>query len=150
MTSCYGNIFLITGHLCGEFRIRPVTRTIDVLRLNKRLSKQSWCWWSETPSLPFWRHRNVTRKMCIIVTWTTTYSTSISHTDDHKSNYGFRKNCSVQFWPEDQSLWVEQSKYFNVTDIGLMKTQSRNIWSLMFWTTIECLVYTLTHRSRMT
>ena len=50
------------------------------------------------------------------------------------------KSCLVQFWPEDQSLWVEQSKYFNVTDIGLMKTQSRNIWSLMFWTTIECLV----------
>ena len=26
---------------------------------NKRLSKQSWDWWFETPSCPLWRHRNV-------------------------------------------------------------------------------------------
>ena len=40
----------------------PVTRSFDVLfdlRLNKRLSKQSWGWWFETPSHPLWRHRNV-------------------------------------------------------------------------------------------
>ena len=38
---------------------RPVTRSFDVfsdLRLNKQLSKQSRCWWNETPSHPFWRH----------------------------------------------------------------------------------------------
>ena len=28
------------------------------LRLNKRLNKQSWGWWFETLSRPFWRHRN--------------------------------------------------------------------------------------------
>ena len=28
------------------------------LRLNKRLSKQSWGWWFETPSRPLWRHCN--------------------------------------------------------------------------------------------
>ena len=28
------------------------------LRLNKRLSKQSWGWWFETPSHPLWRHCN--------------------------------------------------------------------------------------------
>ena len=40
---------------------RPVTRGFDVffdLRLNKRLSKQSWGWWFETLSRPLWRHRN--------------------------------------------------------------------------------------------
>ena len=40
---------------------RPVTRSFDVfldLRLNKRLSKQSWGWWFETPSCPSWRHGN--------------------------------------------------------------------------------------------
>ena len=46
----------------GEFPAqRPVTRRFDVffdLRLNKRLSKQSWGWWFETPSRPLWRHRN--------------------------------------------------------------------------------------------
>ena len=45
----------------GEFPAqRPVTRSFDVffdLRLNKRLSKQSWGWWFETPSRPLWRHR---------------------------------------------------------------------------------------------
>ena len=46
MTSSNGNIFRITGHLCGEFTgefptQRPVTQSFDVffdLRLNKRFS----------------------------------------------------------------------------------------------------------------
>ena len=48
------NIFRVTGHLCGEFTgprwipaQRPVTWSFDIffdLRLNKRLSKQSWGW----------------------------------------------------------------------------------------------------------
>ena len=69
MTSSNGNIFRVTGPLCGEFTgpgefptQRPVTRRFDVffyLRLNKRLSKQPWGWWFETPSWSLWRHRNV-------------------------------------------------------------------------------------------
>ena len=69
MTSSNGNIFRVTGHLRGEFtgdrwiprKKRPVTRSFDVFfdpLLNKRLSKQSWRWWFETPSLPIWRHCN--------------------------------------------------------------------------------------------
>ena len=68
MTSSNGNIFLVTGPLCGEFTSpgdfpaqRPVTRGFDVffdLRPNKRLSKQWLGWWSETPSSPLWRHCN--------------------------------------------------------------------------------------------
>ena len=46
----------------GEFPAQmPVTRSFDVffdLRLNKRLSKQSWGWWFETPSRLLWRHCN--------------------------------------------------------------------------------------------
>ena len=41
---------------------RPVTRSFHVffdLRLDGRLSKQSWGWWFETPSRPLWRHSNV-------------------------------------------------------------------------------------------
>ena len=40
---------------------RPLTRSFGVtfhLRLNKRLSKQSWGWWFETPSGLLWRHCN--------------------------------------------------------------------------------------------
>ena len=68
MTSSNGNIFRVTGPLCGEFTgpgeiptQRPVTRGFDVffdLRLNKRLSKQPWGWWFETPSWSLWHHRN--------------------------------------------------------------------------------------------
>ena len=48
----------------GEFPSqRPVTRSFDVffdMRLNKRLSKQSWGWWFETLSRPLWRHCSLT------------------------------------------------------------------------------------------
>ena len=51
----------------GEFPAqRPVTRSFDVfvdLRLNKRLSKQSWGWWFETLSRPLWRQGNGTWAM---------------------------------------------------------------------------------------
>ena len=55
---CAGNS-LVTGEFPSQ---RPVTRSFDGffdLRLNKRLSKQSWGWWFETPSRPLWRHCNV-------------------------------------------------------------------------------------------
>ena len=68
MTSSNGNIFRVTGHLCGEFtapRWIPRTKSSDAelwcflwSRLNKRLSKQSWGWWFETLSRPLWRHSN--------------------------------------------------------------------------------------------
>ena len=62
MTSSNGNIFCVTGPLCGEFPVqRPVTWSFDVffdLRLNKQWYKQSWGWWFETLSGPLWRHCN--------------------------------------------------------------------------------------------
>ena len=74
MTSSNGNIFRVTGPLCGEFTgpgelptRRPVTRSFDVffdLRLNKRLSKQPWGWWFETLSCPLWRHGNGKYGIC--------------------------------------------------------------------------------------
>ena len=67
ITSSNGNIFRVTGHLCGEFAGHrwipftwPVTRSFVVffdLCLNERLSKQSWGRWFETPSRPL-RHSN--------------------------------------------------------------------------------------------
>ena len=68
MTSSNGNIFRLTGPLCGEFTgpgefptQRPVARSFDVfcdLRLNKRLCKQSWGWWFETLLCPLWCRSN--------------------------------------------------------------------------------------------
>ena len=67
-TSSNGNIFRVTGPLCGEFTgpgefptQRPVTRSFDVffdLRLNKPLSKQSWGWSFGTLTRSLWRHSN--------------------------------------------------------------------------------------------
>ena len=56
---CAGN-----SPVTGEFPAqRPVTRCFDVflfdLCLNKRLNKQWWGWWFETPSRQLWRHCNV-------------------------------------------------------------------------------------------
>ena len=66
MTSSNGNIFALlaicTGNspVTGEFPAqRPVTQSFDIffdLRLNKRLSKQSWGLWFETLSRSLWRH----------------------------------------------------------------------------------------------
>ena len=57
LAHCAGN-----SPVPGEFPTqRPVTRSFGVffdLRLNKRLSKQAWCWWFLTPSRPLWCHRN--------------------------------------------------------------------------------------------
>ena len=55
---CAGN-----SPVTGEFHAqRPVTRSFEFffdLHLNKRLSKQWWGWWFETPTRPLWRHCNV-------------------------------------------------------------------------------------------
>ena len=54
---CAGNS-LVTAEFPAQ---RPVTRSFDVffnLGLNKRLSKQLWGWWFETPSRPLCRHCN--------------------------------------------------------------------------------------------
>ena len=48
----------VTGEFLSQ---RPVMRSFDGsfdLHLNKRLSKQWWGWWFETPSRPLWRHDN--------------------------------------------------------------------------------------------
>ena len=71
MTSSNGNIFSLLAICAGNSPAtaelptqRPVMRSFDVffdLRLNKRLRK-SRGWWSETPSIPLWRHCNECRK----------------------------------------------------------------------------------------
>ena len=65
---CAGN-----SPVTGEFPAqRPVTRSFDVfidLRLNKRLSKQSWGWWFEAPSGSLWRYCNFTKRTEVLPTW---------------------------------------------------------------------------------
>ena len=62
---CAGN-----SPVTGEFPSkRPVTWSLDVLfdlRLNKRLSRQSWVWWFDTPSCYLWRHSNVNSSFDVV------------------------------------------------------------------------------------
>ena len=65
MEACSALLAICVGTLpvTSEFPAeRPVPRSFEVFldpHLNKRLSKQSWGWWFETPSLPLWHHCNV-------------------------------------------------------------------------------------------
>ena len=77
ITSSNGNIFHVTGPLCGEFTgpgefpaQRPMTRSFDVffhLCLNKRFSKQPQGWWFETPPWSLWLQCNEKSSCDIIV-----------------------------------------------------------------------------------
>ena len=91
MTSSNGNFFHVPGLAWGESigdLQRPVTRSLDVffdVSLNKRLIKQSRCWWFETPWRSLWRdchsnsyilihmymyiYRNI-KSLCLLVEWT--------------------------------------------------------------------------------
>ena len=42
----------------GQWRRALMFSLICVWIIGERLSKQSWCWWFETPSRPLWRHCN--------------------------------------------------------------------------------------------
>ena len=70
MTSSSGNIFRVTGLLCGEFTVtrefpaqRAVTQSCDVfcdLRLKQQLSKQRRRRWLGTQWCSLWRNCNET------------------------------------------------------------------------------------------
>ena len=66
LTLCVGS-WPVTGEFPSQ---RPVTRSFGVffdLHLNKRLSKQWWGRWFETPSCPLWRHCNEHIPTCFVV-----------------------------------------------------------------------------------
>ena len=71
METFYASLSICAGNspVPGEFPTqRPVTRSFDILfdlRLNKRVSKQSWGWWFETLSHSLWHYRNV---LCHVMT----------------------------------------------------------------------------------
>ena len=91
MTSSNGNtsalLAICAGNLpvSGEFPAqKPVTRSFDVffdLRLNKRLSKQSWGSWFEMLSRPLWRHRND-----LVSSWSLLYSKARQVKDRHNND----------------------------------------------------------------
>ena len=94
---CAGN-----SPVTGEFPAqRPVTWSFDVsfdLRLNKRLRKQSWGWWFETPSRSLWYHCNT------------------RHWDDIVSNVGRLSSVNNQYlgyW------WSGGARRLGICDHGI-------------------------------
>ena len=83
MESFSASLALCAGNspVPGEFPSqRPVTRSVDVffdLCLNKRPSKQSWGWWSETPPHPLRRHSNVEKIHTLFIAVHNSYTESI-------------------------------------------------------------------------
>ena len=99
----------------GEFPAkRPVTRSFDVffdLRLNKRLSEQSWGWWFETLSRPLWRHCNgVDCNVTTDESVNLNFGNSIMPAQSFRHNYHFakgkRNTCSESFVLYTKSLFV--------------------------------------------
>ena len=74
MTSSNGNIFRVTGPLCGEFTGYPVTGyphkgqwhgALMFPLICAWMSKQSWGWWFEMPSRSLWRQCNAMSTYCV-------------------------------------------------------------------------------------
>ena len=113
MTSSNGNIFRVTGPLCGEFTgpgefptQRPVTRSFDVyfdLRLNKRLCKQSWGWWFETLLCPLWRHSNVS-------SCSASCSWRLLHRRIRHSHLTSRQFHSLVLWWRPPRIWPQRTR----------------------------------------
>ena len=93
---CAGNS-LVTGEFPAQ---KPVTRSFHIffdLRLNKRLNKQSWCWWFETPSCSLWRD---IRYSCCMVKWCS--STNVPFSKRSPTVPGTVQTCR---WDKDMALW---------------------------------------------
>ena len=124
----------------GEFPAqRPVTRSFDVffdLRLNKRLSKQSWGWWSETLSRPLWRHRNVnvrirlversgTRQRRVQIIKVISCKAPIPHLGPlywHGSTYTLGKKVVTPPLKTIKPMWIE-FLCFHLAEIGMIWTR---------------------------
>ena len=95
---------------------RPVTRSFNVffyLRPNKRLSKQWWGWWFETPSRPIWCHCNGSRALN---KWKPGYN------DTHFADYIFififlHKNCCIFIQISPKLLPMVQLQYASIVHI---------------------------------
>ena len=141
--------------LCGEFTgtgeypaQRPVTRSFDVfcdLRLNKRLSKQPWGWWIETPPWSLWCHCNAHLTNSCKYRWTSylfqinniyklfllsRYAYLSPHLPEY---YSWRRHTKIQYFPNTMRtfvfcyvfLLVSLPISFRITSLALVQ---RNQW----------------------
>ena len=100
-----------------------VTRSFDVffdLRLNKRLSKQSWGWWFETLSCPLWRHYN---EIVCFYAFTYTPATIGARASSHYP----KRSLSVRFLKVSKP----QDWYFKLSyRFEIQQAIVRSLWNL--------------------
>ena len=113
----------------GQFPAqRPVTESFDVffdLRLDKRLSKESWGWWFETLSCPLWRHRNASVESTHW--WSSNLTFSINGaqqwTHPHRVQQHSYPSLDPQLMPSmtESTTWLSRMFGENCTRQGLCK-----------------------------
>ena len=95
---------------------RPVTRSFDILfdlRLNERLSKQSWGWWFETLSHPLW-------PIMMPSQWHKQYSVTLNWAQKHFANsvytsaisFKFTRHCAMK---KEYLVYSEPSLHFIIS-----------------------------------
>ena len=121
-----------TSPVTGELSVqRPVTRSFDVffdLRLNKRLSKQSWGCWFETPSRSSWRHRNVTSASITL----SIYNDRLNVTDFRQYFLQVNNNVNLQWNKTVQFIYIYNfisDKNITVKEWWLFPVDNRRRWS---------------------
>ena len=117
----------------GEFPTqRPGTRSFDVffdLRLNKRLSKQSWGWWFELLSRPLWFHISV-------VTWPSQGGFAFSMLATTIRDF----DICYENLPPIPGTVKNPSYHPRLND----RARPINLWALVFGTVNVCVVRTST------
>ena len=109
----------------GEFPAqRPGTRSVDVffdLCLNKRLSKQSWGWWFETPSRPLWRHCNAHDQGHVLFEIKYTQRAKMYLEDVLKTSLQDRSSRRVWRLKNDPSFWKRIFKVLKVNILDVLQ-----------------------------
>ena len=117
---CAGN-----SPVTGEFPAqRPVTPSFDVffdLHPNKRLSKQSWGWWFETPPRSLWRNCNVKCQLCA------------GNNIHFRLTNGWSRESVEVFETENISTQPQPSDSYRI--LQLFETSAPDISYLIFWNT---------------
>ena len=100
-----------------------MTRSFDVifdLSLNKRLSKQPWGWWFETPAWSLWRHRNDGNYVCV----------------DGLSVRWIRRSSVVS--PQKERVIHSFYGFFDGSLNKMLKKESSFQWSETPWSSYYC------------
>ena len=125
LTSSNGNIFRVTGPLCGEFtghRWVPLTKASDaelwcffICTLNERLSKKNWGWLFRSQSHSLWRHCN---EICTRLSYPLIYCLSLLVTNIQDRVQGARR-CA---WLNLTTQFQFHTMYRHFPKIGTLKS----------------------------